>query len=228
MTDAPIQLTTEGVSPAGRLPDRRRSGDVADLRARLEEVQAENVHLRGLLRLTPEQARQPGPSQTAIFDQPPGAVSGSSELRAKVSLYATLLRARRDVYAVRWDNAQTGKGGWMPAVEGGFRKGVRPADRRYLPLTEQVLHDHLTGDREIGLYPMLDGDRCHWLAADFDGSTSMLDALAYLKAARSRGISAALEVSRSGAGAHTWIFFTGSVSAAQARQRGWLGRGLAR
>jgi len=225
MTDEPVQLTTEGVSAAGLDYNGMRSSDVAELRARLNEVQAENVHLRGLLRLTPEQARQPGPSQTAIFDKSPGAVSGSSELHAKVSFYARLFRARQDVYAVRWDNARTGKGGWMPAVEGGVRKGVRPADRRYLPLTEQVLHDHLVGDREIGLYPMLDGDRCHWLAADFDGPTGMLDALAYLKAARSRGVSAALEVSRSGAGAHAWIFFTGSVPAAQARQ---LGTGLLR
>ena len=35
----------------------------------------------------------------------------------------------------------------------------------------------------------------------------MLDALAYMKAARSYGIPAALEVSQSGRGAHVWIFF---------------------
>jgi hypothetical protein len=35
----------------------------------------------------------------------------------------------------------------------------------------------------LGLHPLLDGDRCHWLAADFDGPTTVLDALAYLKAA---------------------------------------------
>jgi len=113
----------------------------------------------------------------------------------------------------------------MPAVQGGFRKGVRPADRRYLPLTEEVVTRHLSGDLEIGLYPLLDDDRCHWLAADFDGATAMLDALAYVKAARAYGVTAALEVSRSGAGAHVWVFFTSAVPAAQARQ---LGTGLLR
>jgi superfamily II DNA or RNA helicase len=113
----------------------------------------------------------------------------------------------------------------MPAVEGGFRKGVRPADRRYLPLTEDVLTRHLSGELEIGLYPLLEADRCHWLAADFDGVTALLDALAYLKAARAQGVVAALELSRSGAGAHVWIFFTAGVPAAQARQ---LGTGLLR
>ncbi len=95
MTDEPVQLTTEGVSAAGLDYNGMRSGDVAELRARLNEVQAENVHLRGLLRLTPEQARQPGPSQTAIFDKSPGAVSGSSELHAKCpSTHGCSVRAK--------------------------------------------------------------------------------------------------------------------------------------
>ena len=53
----------------------------------------------------------------------------------------------------------------------------------------------------------------------------MLDALAYLKAARAVGAPAALEVSRSGIGAHVWIFFAGPVPAATARA---LGSGLLR
>ena len=38
--------------------------------------------------------------------------------------------------------------------------------------------------------------RCWWLAADFDGPAAMLDALAYLKAARAAGAPVALELSR--------------------------------
>ena len=54
----------------------------------------------------------------------------------------------------------------------------------------------------------------------------MLDALAYLKAARAVGAPAALEVSRSGIGAHVWVFFTEPVPAATARQlgTGWFAR----
>ena len=36
-------------------------------------------------------------------------------------------------------------------------------------MTRDVQTAHLSGEQEIGLYPMLDGDRCWWLAADFDG-----------------------------------------------------------
>jgi hypothetical protein len=53
----------------------------------------------------------------------------------------------------------------MPAVRGGWRKGVPAADRQYLPLSEEVITAHLSGELEIGLYPLLDGDRCWWLAA---------------------------------------------------------------
>ena len=79
---------------------------------------------------------------------------------------------------------------------------------------------HLSGELDLVLYPLLDGDRCCWLAADFDGPSAMLDALAYLKAARAADAAAALEVSRSGLGAHVWLFFTGLVPAVTARQVG--------
>lgn len=54
----------------------------------------------------------------------------------------------------------------MPAVRGGWRKGVPAAAREYLPLSEEVITAHLSGDLEVGLYPLLDGDRLKggWLA----------------------------------------------------------------
>ena len=91
--------------------------------------------------------------------------------------------------------------------------------------TVQVITAHLSGGLDLGLYPLRDDDRCHWLAADFDGSTAVLDAPAYLEAAGTVGASAALEVSRSGLGAHVWLFFTAPVPATTARQ---IGTGLLR
>ncbi|MGH3699454.1 MAG: TOTE conflict system archaeo-eukaryotic primase domain-containing protein [Pseudonocardiaceae bacterium] len=46
----------------------------------------------------------------------------------------------------------------------------------------------------------------------------MLDALAYLKAARTWSVPAALEVSRSEVGAHAWVFFAAPVPAETARR----------
>jgi hypothetical protein len=53
----------------------------------------------------------------------------------------------------------------------------------------------------------------------------MLDALMYVKAGRSLQVPVALEVSRSGVGAHAWVFFTSPVPAEMARR---LGTGLLR
>jgi superfamily II DNA or RNA helicase len=188
----------------------------------LESLRAENARLRRLLELTPEQARMPKPAQTGLFLDRPGPVTGSSSGADKVRFFRALFASRTDVYATRWENARTGRSGWSPAVEGGWRKGT---NRPYLRLTDQVLEAHLKGDVHLGLYPLLSGDVCYWLAADFDGPLAMLDALSYLKAARAVGAPAALEVSRSGIGAHVWIFFTGPVPAATARR---LGTGLLR
>jgi hypothetical protein len=71
-----------------------------------------------------------------------------------------------------------------------------------------VLASHLKGEVHVGLYPLLDGEKCWWLAADFDGPEAMFDALMYVKAGRALQVPVALEVSRSGVGAHAWVFFT--------------------
>ena len=157
---------------------------MSDLQAELESLRTENARLRKLLKLTVAEAAPARGTQAAWFDKAPGQVDARSSSQAKVEFYAALFGARRDVYAVRWENARTGKSGWMPAVEGGWRKGCPASEMRHLPLTPEVLAAHLTGDVHIGLYPMLAGDPTCWLAADFDGQAAMLDALAYLKAAR--------------------------------------------
>jgi len=193
--------------------------------AEVARLRAENARLLRLLDLAPEQAGLPRPAQAGFFEAPPGPVHGGSAPQEKVAFFGALFAARTDVYALRYENRRTGKAGWVPATQGGFRKGVPHGERDYLPLTADVLAAHLSGKMHIGLYPLLDGDRCWWLAADFDGPEAMIDALMYLKAARALQVPAALEVSRSGVGAHAWVFFTRPVPAGTARR---LGTGLLR
>jgi len=195
------------------------------LLAELARLRAENARLLRLLELSPRQAAAPGPAQTGFFEAPPGPVHAGSAAGVKVAFFGALFAARTDLYALRWENARSRAAGWLPAVQGRWRKGVPHAERDYLPLTGEVITAHLSGEVHLGLYPLLDGDVCWWLAADFDGPVAMLDALAYVKAARSLSVPAGLEVSRSGVGAHVWVFFTGPVAAATARR---LGTGLLR
>jgi superfamily II DNA or RNA helicase len=201
------------------------STELAGLRTLVEQLRVENARLLRLLRLSPQEAGVPGPVQSGWFESAPGPVHARSSAAEKVAFFGALFAARTDVYAVRWENSRTGKAGWLPAVRGGWRRGARHEEREYLPLTAEVITAHLSGEAHLGLYPLLDGDLCWWLAADFDGAAAMLDALAYLKAARAAGVPAGLEVSRSGVGAHVWMFFASPVPAELARR---LGTGLLR
>jgi hypothetical protein len=193
-----VVCVSEGLQPADALVPAQVARELAELRA-------ENARLLRLLKLTQREAAPPGPAQAGFFEAPPGPVHAGSPAEAKVALFSALFAARTDIYAVRWENARAGRAGWLPAVRGGWRKGVPHAERDYLPLTAEVLAAHLSGQAHIGLYPLLDGDRCWWLAADFDGPAALLDALNYIKAAWALNVPAGLEISRSGTGAHTWI-----------------------
>lgn len=88
------------------------------------------------------------------------------------------------------------------------------------PLTDAVIYDHLAGEHTVGVYPLLSDDTCHFLAVDFDEQDWKEDAKAFLRSCKQLGIPAALEVSRSGSGAHAWIFFSYRVLAREARRLG--------
>lgn len=65
-------------------------------------------------------------------------------------------------------------------------------------------------------------DRCKLLACDFDGKTWRKDAAAFAQACGGAGIRALPESSRSGNGAHVWIFFDTWLPAATARSAGMV------
>ena len=197
----------------------------AALVTELARLRAENARLLKMLELSPRQAAPPNPAQGGFFDAPPGTVHNNSPNEAKVAFFRALFAARTDIYATRIENTRTGWRGWLPAVRGGWQRGIPHEKRDYLPLTPEVLVAHLKGDMHVGVYPLLDDDGCWWLVADFDGQDALTEALMYVKAGRAFGVPLALEVSRSGIGMHVWVFFTAPVPAETARR---LGTGLLR
>ena len=195
--------------------------DEPTLLAELEALRAENARLRGLLRLD---ARHDDGHRHAwsptLFTQVPATpmLDSTASPEEKLALMRSLFGARTDVFALRWENVSSGKAGWSPAVRGGWANKRARKDR--LPLTDDVIARHLRGDATVGIYPLMRGDTCTLLACDFDGGTWVLDALAYLDACHRAEVPAVLERSRSGDGAHVWVFFDGPVAAATARSLG--------
>jgi superfamily II DNA or RNA helicase len=149
----------------------------------------------------------------------PPAVSSNFSAEEKIKLFRTFFRGRDDVYAVFWFNERTGKKGYSPACEDPWssRKGKA---KKYLPLTDKVILSHLTGEKIVGVYPLLQDDTCWFLACDFDKEGWALDALAFLDICKDHGVPAYLERSRSGNGGHVWTFFSAPVPATLARQLG--------
>ncbi len=151
----------------------------------------------------------------------------------KVALFRSLFRGRDDVYPRRFESRKTGKSGYAPACANEWVKGVceKPRikcaecpHRRFLPVTDEVIRCHLSGqdgngwDFTIGVYPMLLDETCFFIAADFDKATWQEDAKAFIETCRLMNLPAAVERSRSGNGGHVWLFFSEAIPAALARK----------
>ncbi len=191
----------------------------------LARLRAENARLIALLEAHGIEWRSP-PEPS-----PPAPAKDVSKLstQEKVTLFRRLFRSRKDVYPVRWESKASGKSGYAPACANEWREGVcdkrqvKCADcsnRQLVPLSDSVIYDHLTGKHTIGVYPLLEDDTCHFLAVDFDEAEWRSDARAFVQSCEELGIPIALEISRSGKGAHAWTFFTNRVPARDARRLG--------
>ena len=173
-----------------------------------------------------------GPQAAINREGQDAGVNEHSGKDAKVNLFRSLFRGREDVYAVRKQFKSGDMGlcsGLHSRLEGGFvrrgqplRKKVDQKTRKLLPLTDDVLRQHLEGKHTVGVYPLLLDETCWFLAVDFDKKSWKEDVAAFLETCRELGVPAVLERSRSGNGCHVWIFFERAISAATARKLGSL------
>ena len=163
------------------------------------------------------------------------SANNQSSPQVKIALFRSFFRGREDVYPRRFVSRKTGKSGYVFACGNEWIRGIceKPKikcsnckHRRLLPITDDVVHWHLSGqdncgkDFVMGIYPMLLDETCFFLAADFDKASWREDAAAFLKTCHQLGLPAAFERSRSGNGAHVWLFFSEAISAGLARKLG--------
>lgn len=133
----------------------------------------------------------------------------------KLSLYTSVFRGRTDVYPRRWEKGD--KNGWTPAysfdwnqfnahrAHGGTMKNFE--HRTLCPVTDDVVLNHLLGKETIGIYPILTDNTSYFIAADFDEGDWKNDVQKFIVVCNSFELQACAEISRSGNGAHAWVFF---------------------
>lgn len=213
-----------------------------------EVLQAENLALKdeveklrrqlGLIsEEKPSESQIPAPEvihrEADVFEETV-LVHRHSPSEKKIALFMSLFRGRDDVYAKRWESQKTGKSGYQPVCANEWQASLCDKrkyachscpNRKLSPLDVQAVEKHLRGDEAnasdvIGIYPLLKDETCTFLAVDFDDEGFEKDIQAFRDACREKEVPVAIERSRSGKGAHAWIFFDTPVSARQARRMG--------
>jgi len=198
----------------------REEARFAELERSLEASRARIAQLRADLERT---TVAPSPHRLAATSSVPVTPS------EKVGLFRSLFRGRDDVFPIRFVSKKTGKPGYAPLCHNKWepvcilKKGGRCSEcpsQAFAPVSDEAIANHLKGHHVMGIYPLLDDDACWFLAADFDERSWTQDVAAFRETCRDLGVPVAIERSRSGNGAHAWIFFAEPVPASLARQIG--------
>ena len=204
--------------------ERIRTIDELDAMTRHKPLNPYPAELHGLPLFAPV-----GEDRQSLTDASPPA--------DKVNLFLNLFTGRADVYSVRYERSDGGKGYAFDCANiwkegcGKKVKGTKDpckgcALREYIPFDGRAAKMHLSGRRSkldakefvAGAYGLLEDETCRFVVADFDKSEFKADADAFRAECERAGIPAHFERSRSGMGCHAWVFFTAPVSARHARR----------
>ena len=165
--------------------------------------------------------------------------------------FFSMFWGRQDVYAKRSVNKETGKAAYYPQCNNFWtnvchkkiKDGINCKDcknRSYKTITKKDILNHLQGNAYnasdvIGVYPLLSNGTCRFMVFDFDNhdkdaeekdfansdDTWVEEVESMREICVLNGIEPLVERSRSGRGAHVWIFFDKPIAASFVRKFGF-------
>ena len=213
--------------------------DVNALAQRIQELEKENARLKAILDKNGIEYKsfESKISKTNHVEATPVSTCQFT-LHEKVFIFQSVFQGRDDVFAKRWYSSSTQKSGYQPVCKREWnrefcdKRKYKCADcpnKQFAPLTYNDFFNHLAGKdvwgRDvIGLYPIRKDNTCCFLCTDFDDKSCehgyKNDVLAFVNVCKTWNVPCYIERSRSGNGAHVWIFFDMPVTAFKARKLG--------
>ena len=205
--------------------------NIQQVRERLLLVERERRELLQQLDKLERQAVLESPPVVGLPMGQPASDSLPATSDERVALFLKLFRCRVSVYPKMWENQKKGTKGYSPACDNEWQRDVCEKPRvkcsecrnqAFRPLDETAATEHLLGHITIGTYAIREDDACTFLACDFDEASWVDDVTVYRRAGMEVGVDVTIERSRSGNGAHAWIFFSEAVPARLARVLGTM------
>lgn len=180
------------------------------------------------------------PFEGSISSQPAQSVLPTTITPGHARFFYSLFRGRQDVFSRR-ATLKNGNHAYFPVCDNLWVYGICPrkegrkikcadcANRQWTPLTQRALMEHLMGNKTdgsdvIGMYPLFPDDTCRFLVFDFDdhadeqGERWKTDVAALRTICKQNEVPILVERSRSGNGAHVWLFFEEAIPVLQASE----------